>query len=252
MFMHDLLLQTLILACIVSVFAGFVKGLVGFGMPMIMISGLSSLVVPEAALAGLILPTLATNGVQAFREGPVAAWQTVRRFWVFLSVAFVMLLASAQLVPTLPQMALLVMLGGFIVVFVLIQFSGHMPRLPSASRKWEVTIGLVAGFTGGLSGIWGPPTVAYLTALRSPKSDQMRVQGVIYGLGSVALVLAHLVSGVLNTQTVWLSLFLIAPAMAGMWIGGRFHDRINQHSFQRATLFVLLIAGLNLLRRGLI
>jgi uncharacterized membrane protein YfcA len=36
-----------------------------------------------------------------------------------------------------------------------------------------------------------------------------------------------------------------------MWFGGKLQDRINQATFRRATLVVLLLAGANLLRRGL-
>ena len=58
-----------ILAIAVTLFAGFVKGAVGFAMPMIMISAFSSFLPPETALAGLILPTVVTNLSQAFRQG---------------------------------------------------------------------------------------------------------------------------------------------------------------------------------------
>ena len=48
----------LALAACFALLAGTVKGAVGFAMPMVMISGLSSLMAPELALAALILPTL--------------------------------------------------------------------------------------------------------------------------------------------------------------------------------------------------
>ena len=44
---------------------------------------------------------------------------------------------------------------------------------------------------------------------------------------------------------------LVVPAMLGMWFGGRLQDRIDQRTFRRVTLVVLLGAGLNLVRRGL-
>ena len=65
------------LAMAVTLFAGFVKGAVGFAMPMIMISAFSSFLTPELALAGLILPTVVTNLSQAFRHGWQPAWDTV-------------------------------------------------------------------------------------------------------------------------------------------------------------------------------
>ncbi|WP_417207416.1 sulfite exporter TauE/SafE family protein [Antarctobacter sp.] len=248
-------LTPFVLLCAVGIAAlsGVIKGLVGFAMPMVLISGLGSLIAPELALAGLILPTLVSNGVQALAQGPQAAMQSVRRFRLFLSVAFVMLLLSAQMVAIVPTQVLLLMIGGPITFFALLQLAGWQPRVADGGhRGLEFGIGAFAGFIGGFSGVWGPPTVAYLTALGTEKREQMRVQGVIYGLGAVALTLAHIGSGVLNAKTVWLSVMLLPPALLGMWIGRKAQDRIDQKAFRRATLLVLLVAGLNLVRRALL
>ncbi len=237
----------------VALLAGVIKGLVGFAMPMILVSGLSSVMGPELALAGLILPTLVTNGVQALRQGPAAALASVRRFGLFLGAGLVFLLISAQLFRVLDPSIILLLIGVPITLFAALQLAGVPLRMPNGpSRAAELGIGSFAGFIGGLSGVWGPPTVAYLTALGTEKTEQMRVQGVIYGLGAIALFLAHVGSGVLNAQTVWFSLALVVPAGLGMWLGGLAQDRIDQRAFRRATLAVLLIAGLNLIRRALL
>ncbi len=238
------------LAFAVAGLAGTVKGLVGFAMPMIMVSGLGMFLSPELALAGLILPTLLANGIQALRHGVGAAFASVRRFRVYLGVGLIFLLASAQLVRVLPVPVLLLMIGVPVTGFALMQLLGLQWTLQNPSRRVEAAIAAVAGFIGGLSGIWGPPTVAYLTALNTPKAEHLRVQGVIYGLGAVALLGAHIGSGVMRAETLPFSVALVVPSMLGMWLGGRLHDRIDQAGFRRATLVVLLIAGLNLLRRG--
>ena len=49
------------MAFLVAIAGGLVKGLVGFAMPTVMISGLGSIVAPDIALAWLLLPTLVTN-----------------------------------------------------------------------------------------------------------------------------------------------------------------------------------------------
>ena len=90
-----------------------------------------------------------------------------------------------------------------------------------------------------------------LTALDTQKRDQIRIQGVIYGLGSLTLVAGHLTSGVLRAETLPLSMALIPTALLGMAIGFAIQDRIDQTAFRRATLVVLLIGGLNLIRRGM-
>lgn len=239
------------LTLIIAVISGFVKGVVGFAMPLVMISGLSTFLAPELALAGLILPTLVTNIFQSLRQGRQAAGQSIKRFRFFLLAGAVTLFAAAQMVRMTPDAVLMSTIGVVVTVFAVLQLSGY--RFPEVrqSRRLDVGVGAVAGGLAGLSGVWGPPTVAYLTALNTQKYDQMRIQGVIYGLGAVGLVVAHMVSGVLRAETWLFSAVLIPPAFLGMWIGGKVMDRIDQAAFRRATLYVLLIAGLNLLRRAL-
>ncbi len=244
--------QDLYLAFLVAFVAGWIKGMVGFAMPMVLISGLSIMLPPDLALAGLILPTLVTNGVQALREGPVAALSSIRRFRVFLSIGLLCLLVSAQLVSVMSPQALLLMIGLPVSFFALIQLLGVKLVLQNPSLRIEALIGGLAGFVGGFSGVWGPPTVSYLTALNTPKAEQMRIQGVIYGLGAVALVVAHLGSGILRTETALFSATLVPPAIAGMMCGLAVQTRIDQTQFRKLTLLVLLIAGLNLLRRALL
>ncbi|MBO9445365.1 sulfite exporter TauE/SafE family protein [Ruegeria sp. R14_0] len=243
--------QDLLLALGVAFLAGSIKGMVGFAMPMVLVSGLSVFLPPELAIAGLILPTLVTNVLQAFGQGVQAAVSSMRQFRVFLIVGLVFLLAGAQLVTLVPPSTFLLMIGAPVTLFALIQVLGVKLVLAKPSVRMEALIGSVAGFVGGMSGIWGPPTVAYLTALNTPKAVQMRVQGVIYGLGAVALTLAHLGSGILRAETAPFSAVLIVPAVVGMWLGLQLQSRIDQALFRKVTLVVLLVAGLNLLRRGL-
>ena len=214
------------LAALIAILAGFVKGVVGFAMPLVFISGLTIFMPPELALAGLIVPTLVTNAHQALRQGMHAAVRSTIDFRVFL------------------------VCGVPVTFFALLQLGGYTFKLSRRNTRVEVVAGAVAGALGGLSGIWGPPTVAYLTALNTPKHEQMRIQGVIYGLGAVALLFAHIGSGVLRAETIGFSLAMVPTAYLGMSIGMAFTDRIDQMAFRRATLAVLLVAGLNLIRRA--
>ena len=234
----------------VAFLAGLVKGVVGFAMPMIMISILGSMVAPDVALAGLILPTLITNLWQALRQGPVEAWASVKAFRVFMLVGFVALVISAQMVRAIPLPVMLMLIGVPVVLFTVLQLFGWQPRLKRNSPAIEAGVGAFSGAIGGFSGTWGPPTVLYLTALDTPKRDAVRIQGVLYGLGSVALLFAHVGSGVMRWETLPFSLLLCLPALAGLALGFSLQDRIDQTVFRRATLIVLLLAGLNLIRRA--
>ncbi|MEP3345852.1 MAG: sulfite exporter TauE/SafE family protein [Litoreibacter sp.] len=252
-FLSDIIsFQLLVLAMVVGVAAGFVKGVVGFAMPMIFISGLSSFISPELALAGLILPTVVTNGMQGLRQGLGAAWSSMKKLKAFLCVGGVMLVMSAQLVSVIPSSALYLAIGTFVMLFATLQLWGWRPKLSGNATGAELIAGTCAGLAGGVSGIWGPPTVLFLNAVNTPKQDQMRIQGVVYGLGALLLLAAHIKSGILIAATVPFSALLVLPAVIGVWLGFKVQDRIDQAMFRRATSCVLIIAGLNLIRRGLL
>ena len=239
-----------VLSLAVGLVAGMIKGLVGFAMPTVLISGLSMFLPPEIALAGLILPTLVTNGLQALRQGFGEALRSLKRFRVFLGVGAIVLIGSAQLVRVLSADVMFMIIGGSVTAFAVMQLAGWAPKVPAKSMRIEASVGAFAGFIGGLSGIWGPPTVAYLTAINTPKAEQMRVQGVIFGMGAVVLFFAHIKSGIVSAQTMPFSAMLVVPAVIGMMMGQRLQDRIEQAMFKRLTLIVLLVGGLNLIRKG--
>ena len=241
----------LAMAAIIALLAGLVKGAVGFALPLIMISGLSSFLDPRLALAGILVSVVVTNMAQTFRTGPAPALAAARLHWRYLAVIVVAIFTAAQFVTAIPRETFYFVLGVPVVALSLIQLAGVRVTIPPRLRQAaEWPAGLASGVLGGLAGTWGPTTVLFLMAVETPKDRQMVVQGVIYGVGSVVLFAAHLRSGVLNWDTAPFSAALLAPALLGLWLGFRLADRMDQALFRRITLIVLVVAGLNLLRKG--
>jgi uncharacterized membrane protein YfcA len=231
---------------------GFAKGVVGFALPLIALSVMGSFLPYQTAVALLIMPTLVSNVFQALRNGLGEAWGSLVAFWRLNLVLVAMIAASAQLVVALPDRLLFGLLGITITAFGLSQLYGWSPRFQSHHKGLvETLVAIVAGFYGGLSGIWGPPIVLYLLAMRVPKAEMVRVQALSFLLGSLVLVAAHLRSGVLNPETLPASAWLVLPTMAAMFLGYRVQDRLDQEVFRKLTLAVLVLTGLNLLRRAL-
>jgi uncharacterized membrane protein YfcA len=250
-FLHLMTPADFVFACAVTMLGGFVKGAVGFAMPLIMISGMGIMIAPELVVAGIVIPIVIGNGLQVARAGLGPARVAAIEHWRYILVVCVMILVAAQFVRSIPANAMFIVLGVPVVGLCVIQLIGWRPRItPKWRRPFEWTAGVMAGTLGGLAGTWGPPTVLYLLALNTRRDRQMAVQGVIYGLGSVMLLLGHLQSGILNAETWRFSAALVLPALIGMWLGFRFGDRFDQERFRRVTLWVLVIAGANLIRRG--
>ncbi len=240
------------LAAVITLFAGFVKGAVGFAMPMIMMSGFSAFLPPELALAGLILPTFVTNLSQAFRQGVAPVRATIVTYRRILAATLIFIVVSSFFVRAIPQALFLLLLGVPITGFALMQLMGVNLALRLEHRnRAEWILGAIGGLYGGVSGIWGPPLLVYLLSIKADKQETVRVQGVVFLMGAFVLFFAHLHSGVLNGQTILFSALLAVPAQIGQFAGTRVQDRLDQARFRRWTQVLLVLTGLNLARQAL-
>lgn len=245
-------LWALLAAFAVAMIAGVVKGAIGFGLPLLIVSGLSMFLDPLLAIAGVVLPALVSNLVQTLRFPRHEIVQASKEFWRFIVIVVVVIFIVTQFVTRVPEQALYLVLGVPVVGLSVVQLMGVRLVIPAHRRRAaEWGIGAVAGVVGGFTGSWGPPTVMYLMALDTPKERKILVQGLIFSLGAVSLLLGHIQSGVFTPVTAVFSAILLVPMYAGQRIGFWLGDRLDAELFRKITLIVLVLAGANLLRRGL-
>ncbi|WP_333817386.1 sulfite exporter TauE/SafE family protein [Tabrizicola sp.] len=239
-------------ALLVTLFAGFVKGAVGFAMPMILVSAFAVFLPQPLALAGLILPTLVTNLSQAFRQGAGPARETTVTYRRFLIATVAGIVISAPFADMIPRMAYLLMLGLPITIFAALQLMGRSLAIHLDHRdRAEWGLGAVGGLYGGVSGIWGPPLLVFLLSTGADKGEMIRAQGVVFLIGAATLLAAHLGTGLLNAQTLGFSAALSLPALAGLYAGYWVQDRLDQARFRRWTQGLLVVTGLNMVRLAL-
>lgn len=239
----------------VMLLGGFVKGTVGFALPMVALAGLGLFLTAQEAIAIILVPAAMSNFWQTLRQGMPAARETFSRFWPINLTMAAALIVCAQFVPRIPSATLFVLLGIAVSTAAALQLLGWRPRaqrdMPGRAVI-EVGVGLLAGIIGGITGVWGPIILYWLIALDTEKTAQVRMLGVNFLIGWWALVGAHLGSGVLGETTFLVSVAMLIPVLIGMFFGMKVQDRVDQVLFQRLTLIVLCVAGLNLLRRGLL
>lgn len=251
-FLAGLSPQAFAAALAVTLFAGFVKGAVGFAMPLILVSAFAVFLPQDLALAGLILPTLFTNLSQAFRQGVGPAVETARTYRRFLVATVVFIAVSAPFADAIPRTGYLLMLGVPITIFAGLQLMGRSLAIRLHQRdRAEWGLGVIGGLYGGVSGIWGPPLLVFLLSTGADKLQMIRAQGVVFLIGAIALLVSHLVTGLANAETLGFSAALSVPALVGLFIGYRVQDRLGQGPFRRWTQGLLVLTGLNMVRLAL-
>jgi hypothetical protein len=247
-----LLDEKLLLVALIILGAGIVKGTIGFGLPLVGVSLLSSVVPVQLAVAIIAFPILVSNlwlGVQGHCFLP-----TLGRFWTVIMALGLGIFAGARLLIGADETALLLLVGCLVIGYALFEsFRPEAPRLmaPRAERPLGIVAGLVGGLLGGLSTAWGPPVLMYLSAQRLPKDLFVSTVGVIWSFASLFLIASFSSLNILTIDTAILSAMALLPMLAGMFIGQRLRRRIDQQRFQRMVLIVLALVGVNLLRRAL-
>ena len=114
------------------------------------------------------------------------------------------------------------------------------------NSKYEKIIGifasLIGGVTGGISTIFGPPIILYLTALKLEKEHFVASVGVIWFCGSIILASLNSVN-ILTTKTTVVSFVACIPVLVGLEVGKYIRDKIHQEIFNK-ILMVCLYWGL--------
>jgi uncharacterized membrane protein YfcA len=240
----------ILILCAIFLFGGFVKGLLGIGLPALLVGLLTFFYEPRYAVSLILITIMATNLRQAMQGGRVL--DVFRRYWVFTSIAVVFIFCVAIVGGAVPVPALLIVVGVGMTLFALTSLFVDMPLLPPRYDKVaQAVAGLGSGILGGLTAIWGPPLVVYLMSLHMERRTFVQALGVMFATQSVPLTLGFVVSGELTAETAVLSVGLLIPAFSGMYFGEKLRDRIDTKLFFRLFLTAFLLLGLNLIRRGL-
>jgi len=122
-------LLALLGAYVVMFLGGFIKGVVGFALPMISVSGIGSLMSVEIAILALLLPSLMTNVWQALRSGFLSARGSLAKYWRIFLILPVVLAGSVQVFTLLSDAILFLVLGVIIIGFAIFELSGFRGEL---------------------------------------------------------------------------------------------------------------------------
>jgi uncharacterized membrane protein YfcA len=108
-------------------------------------------------------------------------------------------------------------------------------------------VGFANGVLGGLTGLTGPIVVIWCQLTGVPQHAQRAIfQPVILAAFVVAAV-ALAFGGAVTTDTMVLFALGGVPIAAGIWVGLHLYGRLDEASFRRVILWLLLLSGIVLL-----
>lgn len=232
------------------VFAGFVKGVTGMGLPTVAMGVLGAMISPLAAASLLIVPSFVTNVWQLLAGPRVGA--VLKRLWPMMLAILVGTIAGSSLLTGGNTSVTTTALGAALVVYAVYTLFARQLRVPPRMEPWlSPVIGLVTGLVTGGTGVFVIPAVPYLQALGLEKDDLIQALGLSFTISTIALAAGLALRGAYDPGNLGMSALALVPALIGMWIGQIARDRISPPTFRRWFLVALLVLGTEMLLRPL-
>jgi uncharacterized membrane protein YfcA len=235
----------LAIAATVFVLAGFVKGVIGLGLPTIAVGLLSLFVTPAQAASWMLVPSLLTN-VWQIVAGP-NLWSLTKRLGTLLAGIAIGTWLGAGVISGASAGHAAVALGIVLMIYAGLGLSAVRPRVPAHIEPWlSPFVGLATGMVSAGTGIFVMPSVPYLQALGFDKDDLVQALGITFLVATIALGIGLATEGTFQTATALTSTWMLLPALAGMGIGQLVRTRISAGAFRTWFLIGLLVLGAHL------
>ncbi len=238
------------LVAAVFVFAGFVKGVIGIGLPTVVMGLLGAVMPPAQAAALLVIPAVATNVWQLF-AGP-AFRELVRRLWPMLAGICVGTWIASGLLTGGDAGQTRLALGIVLTLYGCTGFTSIQWRMAPRVEPWlGPIVGLVTGLLTGATGVFVIPAVPYVQALGLEREQFIQALALTPLTAALALGVSLVGGGVLGAELALASLAAMVPALAGMYFGQWLRVRVSAATFRRLFFAGLIALGGYLALRNL-
>lgn len=230
----------LIWIALAAFIAGVVRGFAGFGTAMIFLPVAGQYVSPFWAIGVLAV-------MDIFGPIPVIprAWRDAHRpdlFRLIVGMAVtvpVALWLLSRLDPAIFRYVVSAIALGMLVILGLgLRYQGQV------RPKFVYGIGAMAGITGGISGIPGPPVILFYMA-SAHKPSVIRANNLLFlmSFDFVALPLMA-VSGVLSWVPIMIGAIMVFPMLVGNVIGARLFDPEKERLYRGVAYAIIAVSAI--------
>ena len=235
----------LILIAFAFLLAGFIKGVLGLGLPTVSMGLLAVTMSPGQAIAIVILPAIVTNVWQTF-GGPYLR-DIVRRLWPLLAgTAFGIWLNGGLLTgPYAPYAA--VGLGLLLALNAIVGLRKLNFTVAPTNEKWVGgVVGIITGMISAATGVQVIPSVPFMQAIGLERDELVQALGVFFTVATVALAFTLTTTGLLTAATALPGIIAMAASFGGMFIGQAVRTRMEPAVFRRWFHISMILLGIYL------
>ena len=235
----------LIFIAAVFLLAGFVKGVIGLGLPTLSMGLLAVAMPPAHALAIVIVPGILTNIWQTF-AGPYFIG-IVRRLWPLLVGLTIGIWLNADMMTGPYARYGTVFIGVLLVIYAIISLRKFAVTVRPRDEKWiGGVIGLITGIISAATGVQVIPSMPFFQALGMKKDELIQALGVFFTVATLAQAFNLSAAGLIDESTALPGVIALACSFTGMAIGQTVRTRLEPDTFRRWFLGSMIGLGIYL------
>ena len=227
--------------CFVSVALGFIiKGLVGFGDPLVY-TPLLSVALPNSTITPGMLPVSLVLNARV-------VWQNRAHFaprQVLPIAAFVLLgIIPGTLLLRYGSPSLLKLLLGLVIIAMGVEM---LTRKPGAGKPSALLRSVMSFFSGVTAGLFGIDLLflAYLERVTRNREEFRSSVCFVFLLESVFRLVLYLCGGMFTRESLILSAIALPAAFLGMWVGALLDRRVSDRLSHRFIIYVFILGGVS-------
>ena len=225
--------------------AGFIKGVIGLGLPTVSMGLLAVAMPPSHALAIVIVPAVVTNIWQTF-VGPYLR-DIVRRLWPLMAGTATGIWLNAGMLTGPYARYGTIVLGALLVIYAVIGLRKFSFSIATRDEKWMGgLVGLITGAISAATGVQVIPSMPFMQAIGMEKDELVQAFGVYFTVATVGLAFNLTSEGLLNAATALPGAIAMATAFTGMFVGQALRSRMQPDTFRRWFLIAMIFLGIYL------
>ncbi len=231
--------------------AGFVKGVIGLGLPTVAIGLLGLMMTPAQAAAIMVAPALITNVWQAMVG--TSLLPLVKRIWPMLAGICIGTFIAAKWLPGANSGQATIWLGFALVFYAGLGLIKIDFRVSPRTEHWlSLPIGALTGAITAATGVYVLPGTPYLHALKLDRHQLVQMLGISFTVSTLALGVALMHAGEIGMSLAVPVVVAIVTSLLGMWFGQQVRGRVRETTFRLWFFLGLLALGVHLALRGLL
>ncbi len=227
---------------LLAAFLGAVTtGVAGFAMGLV-VSGIWLHILPPVQTVTLMVSySVLLQGYGVWKLRHALSWRRVAPFIIGGAIGVPI---GAVLLGHINAAHLRTAVGVVLLLYSIYYLARPALRAVQGGVPVDVGIGFLNGLLGGLTGLVGIVVVIWCQLRGWPKDVQRTVFQPVIITTSAMTALWLGASGAVTADTVKLFLLGLPMLLAGTWVGMRLYGRLDEASFRKIVLLLLLLSGI--------